>query len=146
MVTAAGCTFYRNIPISSKAFLCLDLLLALFIQKNPTKAEAVVQVTDYVPLYFDLLQVCEYIAEELYKDNYSLRQRIDMLDVLATSAQSLAAADKATPLEAEPILHGEALERKTRRFPSSKPLLAKPNRFASVATQFFFPLLSHFQR
>ncbi|KAK1162762.1 hypothetical protein AOXY_G17703 [Acipenser oxyrinchus oxyrinchus] len=122
----------------------------------------------------DTLAVTGYLTTEFYSLNYSLRQRLDILEVLAlaaqdlsqpTSANSAPSSHKPPPLiqpvstETAPDLQGTAqhwrqvvdqrIESKTRRFGKGAPRTgssASPSRFAPVAGCFFFPLLSNYDR
>ncbi|XP_072029734.1 telomere length regulation protein TEL2 homolog isoform X2 [Amphiura filiformis] len=114
------------------------------------------------------VQVSQYLTTEFYDRNYSIRHRLDVLEVLASAAQELSqptdnssssSATSRRPKELSPLpvdLPGsetwrdivqKRIESKTRRFAkgSSKPL-PKPvaNRFASVAGYFFFPLMNRY--
>uniref|UniRef100_A0A8C8MMN5 Telomere length regulation protein TEL2 homolog n=1 Tax=Oncorhynchus tshawytscha TaxID=74940 RepID=A0A8C8MMN5_ONCTS len=119
-------------------------------------------VTDSVP-------VTEYLTTEFYSMNYSIRQRLDILEVLIMSAQELSQpiTDKEGPSKAiqrvtmntplypgdDPIHWRQVVERriqsKTKRLskgvthPPAKPT---PNRYAPVAGHFFFPLLRNYDR
>uniref|UniRef100_A0A8C7PXY9 Telomere length regulation protein TEL2 homolog n=1 Tax=Oncorhynchus mykiss TaxID=8022 RepID=A0A8C7PXY9_ONCMY len=119
-------------------------------------------VTDSVP-------VTEYLTTEFYSMNYSIRQRLDILEVLILSAQELSQpiTDKGGPSKAiqrvtmntplypgdDPIHWRQVVERriqsKTKRLskgvthPPAKPT---PNRYAPVAGHFFFPLLRNYDR
>ncbi|KAM4631813.1 telomere length regulation protein TEL2 homolog [Discoglossus pictus] len=124
-------------------------------------------VTDPVP-------VSEYLTGEFYSLNYNLRQRMDMLDVLATAAQKLSeisarvktvkssslnktskaavelsGSEKAdAPIDWRKVVE-ERIKSKTRRFgkgSSSPAPVAAPNRFHPVAGHFFFPLIQTFDR
>uniref|UniRef100_A0A4W4EI03 Telomere length regulation protein TEL2 homolog n=1 Tax=Electrophorus electricus TaxID=8005 RepID=A0A4W4EI03_ELEEL len=109
--------------------------------------------------------VVEYLTTEFYSLNYSLRQRLDILEVLALSAQELSEPipDKRTgPHSVTPAttleLCGEVehwrqvvekrIQSKTRRISKgvSQPPKATPNRYAPVAGYFFFPLLRNYDR
>lgn len=122
----------------------------------------------------DTLAVTGYLTTEFYSLNYSLRQRLDILEVLAlaaqdlsqpTSANSAPSKHKPPPLiqpvstETAPDLQGTAqhwrrvvdqrIESKTRRFGKGAPRTgssAAPSRFAPVAGCFFFPLLRNYDR
>lgn len=122
----------------------------------------------------DTLAVTGYLTTEFYSLNYSLRQRLDILEVLAlaaqdlsqpTSANSAPSKHKPPPLiqpvstETAPDLQGTAqhwrrvvdqrIESKTRRFGKGAPRTgssAAPSRFAPVAGCFFFPLLCNYDR
>ncbi|KAM4697742.1 telomere length regulation protein TEL2 homolog [Rhinophrynus dorsalis] len=122
----------------------------------------------------DPVQVSQYLTGEFYSLNYSLRQRLDILDVLASAAQDL--SDKPPPgksvppghsghdpwsvsVRAEPLKKDipvdwrkvveERIAGKTRRFAKghSAPAAAPaPNCFHAVAGHFFFPLIHNFDR
>ncbi|RXM27653.1 Telomere length regulation protein TEL2-like [Acipenser ruthenus] len=122
----------------------------------------------------DTLAVTGYLTTEFYSLNYSLRQRLDILEVLAlaaqdlsqpTSANSAPSKHKPPPLiqpvstETAPDLQGtgqhwrrvvdQRIESKTRRFGKGAPRTgssAAPSRFAPVAGCFFFPLLRNYDR
>ena len=106
------------------------------------------------------IPVADYLTKEFYAQNYSLRQRMDILDVLAATAAQLSKPETNTDV---PTTHvnvsevpetknwkavvQERIEKKTRRF-SKKSSIAPPkataNRFSNVAGHFFFPLLQGF--
>jgi len=112
--------------------------------------------------------VAEYLGAEFYGRNYNIRQRMDILDVLAAAATELAEPPKTVPSSSTataenfslvPVTESTAehvhwsevvqqrIEAKTRRFGKGqqKPALASAaNRFAAVAGSFFYPLLQHF--
>uniref|UniRef100_A0A8C1ZT38 Telomere length regulation protein TEL2 homolog n=1 Tax=Cyprinus carpio TaxID=7962 RepID=A0A8C1ZT38_CYPCA len=122
------------------------------------KAMVALTVTDIKP-------VVDYWTTEFYSLNYSLRQRMDILEVLALSAQELSEPIINKHAGAQPISAVTALEQrddithwrqivekriqsKTRRIskggtPSVK---AVPNRYAPVAGFFFFPLLRNYDK
>lgn len=120
-------------------------------------------------------QVAKYLTSQFYGLNYSLRQRMDILDVLVLAAQALsrpkslqrrsqhgppvpgtmcspALAVSQTGNVAAPdwqVVVEERIRSKTRRFSKGCPqreLSGVPNEFSSVAGYFFFPLLQHFDR
>ncbi|KAM3916290.1 telomere length regulation protein TEL2 homolog isoform 4-T4 [Leptodactylus fuscus] len=124
----------------------------------------------------DPVPVSQYLTGEFYSLNYSLRQRMDILDVLATAAQELAESanpekaetpetaaspdlqstssargdgkDEASPVDWRKIVE-ERIASKTRRFAkgqTSTTVAAAPNRFHAVAGHFFFPLVQHYDR
>ncbi|KAJ7984507.1 hypothetical protein DPEC_G00355530 [Dallia pectoralis] len=113
--------------------------------------------------------VTEYLTAEFYSMNYSLRQRLDMLEVLASSAQELSRpiADtgvqskviRAVTMDAplypgdDPIHWRQVVERRIQnktkllsKGVSRPPTKPTPNRFAPVAGHFFFPLLRNYDR
>ncbi|KAM7333127.1 hypothetical protein ACRRTK_006447 [Alexandromys fortis] len=120
-------------------------------------------------------QVAKYLTSQFYGLNYSLRQRMDILDVLVLAAQALsrprslqrlsqhgppASGTSCSPVLAvsQPgnavapnwqLIVEERIKSKTRRFSKGCPrreLSGGPNEFNSVAGYFFFPLLQHFDR
>lgn len=114
-------------------------------------------------------QVAKYLTSQFYGLNYSLRQRMDILDVLVLAAQALsrprslqrlpqhsspASGTSCSPALAmsQPdwqVVVEERIRSKTRRFSKGCPrreLSGVPNEFNSVAGYFFFPLLQHFDR
>ncbi|XP_023663811.2 telomere length regulation protein TEL2 homolog isoform X1 [Paramormyrops kingsleyae] len=119
-------------------------------------------VTDTVP-------VVEFLTTEFYAVNYSLRQRLDVLEVLALSAQELSQpiteqgrpprgaqptnaviplAQNAPPLHWRQVVE-QRIQSKTRRFAkgaASPTVTAAPNRYAPLAGFFFFPLLRNYDR
>eukprot|EP00061_Rhincodon_typus_P011546 g36635.t1 len=120
--------------------------------------------------FLPLLQVTQYLTTEFYAVNYSLSQRLDILDVLALAAQELSQPDSSQTATSESpsiqLLRSEAsgphnpsqqwkkiiekrIENKTRRFTrgASRPEpKAVPNRLSSVAGHFFFPLIRNYDR
>ncbi|XP_061087138.1 telomere length regulation protein TEL2 homolog isoform X1 [Conger conger] len=114
----------------------------------------------------DCIPVTEFLTTEFYCMNYSLRQRLDILEVLALSAQELSEpiTEKIQPTQAAttvmpfdpsiaPLPWQQVVERriqsKTRRFAkgvAQPPASACPNRYAPVAGYFFFPLLRSYDR
>ncbi|XP_051969837.1 telomere length regulation protein TEL2 homolog [Xyrauchen texanus] len=113
----------------------------------------------------DIKPVVEYWTTEFFSLNYSLRQRLDILEVLALSAQELSQPITSTHTGAQPITAISALEQcddvthwrqivekriqsKTRYISkgATHPVKAIPNRYAPVAGFFFFPLLRNYDR
>uniref|UniRef100_G1SDH4 Telomere length regulation protein TEL2 homolog n=1 Tax=Oryctolagus cuniculus TaxID=9986 RepID=G1SDH4_RABIT len=111
--------------------------------------------------------VAEYLTAQFYALNYSLRQRMDILDVLTLAAQELSRPGRPgrTCQQGSPALAAaqpgstaapdwralveERIRSKTRRFSKGCPrraLASGPNEFNSVAGHFFFPLIQHFDR
>jgi len=114
--------------------------------------------------------IADYLGAEFYARNYNIRQRIDILDVLAAAATELAEPRKTTssssvfdessslvPVATENSTEHvnwseivrQRIEAKTRRFGKGQQCFhaaSCPNRFASVAGSFFYPLLRHFDR
>ncbi|XP_051023744.1 telomere length regulation protein TEL2 homolog [Acomys russatus] len=120
-------------------------------------------------------RVAKYLTSQFYGLNYSLRQRMDILDVLVLAAQALSRPRglqrrsqhtspgsgtlcSPTPATSQPgdalapdwrVVVEERIRSKTRRFSKGCPrkeLSGGPNEFNSVAGYFFFPLLQHFDR
>nr|XP_045017533.1 telomere length regulation protein TEL2 homolog isoform X2 [Jaculus jaculus] len=123
----------------------------------------------------DPARVAEYLTSQFYALNYSLQQRMDILDVLTLSAQELSrpgrlrrpsqhdspgSGSQCSPTQAvsQPgsatapnwrVVVEERIKSKTRRFSKGLPqreLSSSPNEFSSVAGHFFFPLTRHFDR
>ncbi|BFZ03712.1 hypothetical protein BsWGS_06751 [Bradybaena similaris] len=107
-------------------------------------------------------QVADYLTSQFYERNYSIRQRMDILEVLAAAAQELSQPQKDEPAneknmksctELSPTpdavswreIVQRRIESNTRRFARgrSKPEpIPKPNRLVAVAGQFFYPLMT----
>ncbi|KAF1373997.1 hypothetical protein PFLUV_G00244700 [Perca fluviatilis] len=118
-------------------------------------------VTDSIP-------VTQYLTTEFYSLNYSLRQRLDILEVLALAAQELskpidekrnpsmgiAASMDLTLYPGDNPVHWrqvveKRIQSKTKRLrkgATQPPAEATPNRYAPVAGHFFFPLLSNYDK
>lgn len=116
----------------------------------------------------DSIPVTQYLTSEFYSLNYSLRQRLDMLEVLALAAQELskpitekrdaskgiAATTDLTPYPGDNPIHWrqeveKRLQSKTKRLrkgATQPPAKATPNRYAPVAGHFFFPLLRNYDK
>ncbi|CAN8192333.1 unnamed protein product [Coccothraustes coccothraustes] len=125
------------------------------------RAQVAVLTTDPIP-------VAKYLTSQFYSLNYSLRQRMDILDVLVLAAQELSCpkvlgktkhSGVQKPciqlLAGSDISKGwrrivdERIKSKTRRFDTGQSrveLASCPNKFNSVAGYFFFPLIQHFDR
>ncbi|XP_009582076.1 PREDICTED: telomere length regulation protein TEL2 homolog, partial [Fulmarus glacialis] len=125
------------------------------------RAQVAVLTTDPIP-------VAKYLTSQFYSLNYSLRQRMDILDVLVLAAQELSypkSYGKTKHSGAQKpciqLLPGsdsskdwrrivdERIKSKTRRFATGQSqveLASGPNEFNSVAGHFFFPLIQHFDR
>ncbi|NXG06523.1 TELO2 protein, partial [Sakesphorus luctuosus] len=125
------------------------------------RAQVAVLTTDPIP-------VSKYLTSQFYSLNYSLRQRMDILDVLVLAAQELSCPkfhgktkhSGAQKLHIQ-LLPGsdsskdwrrivdERIKSKTRRFHTGHcpmEVASSPNEFSSVAGHFFFPLIQHFDR
>ncbi|XP_058142682.1 telomere length regulation protein TEL2 homolog isoform X2 [Dasypus novemcinctus] len=122
----------------------------------------------------DPVRVAEYLTTQFYAVNYSLRQRMDILDVLTLAAQELARPGRlgkalaegapspgrqGAPLPPTPLTSASApdwrkvveqrIESKTRRFakgPSRAEPACGPSALSPVVGAFFFPLISHLDR
>ncbi|XP_030814406.1 telomere length regulation protein TEL2 homolog isoform X2 [Camarhynchus parvulus] len=125
------------------------------------RAQVAVLTTDPIP-------VAKYLTSQFYSLNYSLRQRMDILDVLVLAAQELSCPkfhgkSKHSDVQKPCIqllpesdsskgwrrIVDERIKRKTRRFDTGQSrveLASCPNEFNSVAGYFFFPLIQHFDR
>ncbi|NXP51226.1 TELO2 protein, partial [Heliornis fulica] len=125
------------------------------------RAQVAVLTTDPLP-------VAKYLTSQFYSLNYSLRQRMDILDVLVLAAQELSYPKSHgkikrsdDPKPCIQLLSGsdsskdwrrivdERIKSKTRRFAtgqSQMELASGPNEFNSIAGHFFFPLIQHFDR
>uniref|UniRef100_H9GLD5 Telomere length regulation protein TEL2 homolog n=2 Tax=Anolis carolinensis TaxID=28377 RepID=H9GLD5_ANOCA len=122
-------------------------------------AMTAIVVTDPIP-------VAQYLTSEFYSVNYSLRQRMDILDVLAMAAQELSrpvSPESKQPPQSDGSriqftgsspsdwrkVVDERIKSKTRRFAKGRSQAGPrwaPNRFGPVAGHFFFPLLQNFDR
>ncbi|KAM9817719.1 telomere length regulation protein TEL2 homolog [Neosynchiropus ocellatus] len=118
-------------------------------------------VTDCVP-------VTQYLTTEFYSLNYSLRQRLDILEVLCVAAEELSKpiTDHREPSVVPPASTALTLssyntdvpwqqvvenriKNKTkylRKGATRPPAKACPNRYAPVAGHFFFPLLRNYDK
>ncbi|XP_031542967.2 telomere length regulation protein TEL2 homolog isoform X2 [Vicugna pacos] len=114
----------------------------------------------------DPVRVAEYLTTQFYALNYSLRQRMDILDVLTLAAQELSQPwrRRKPPQQGPPgpgpqpgspatpawrAVVEERIRSKTRRVSkgsAGQGPAADPNKFNSVAGYFFFPLIQHFDR
>ncbi|XP_010146306.1 PREDICTED: telomere length regulation protein TEL2 homolog, partial [Eurypyga helias] len=126
------------------------------------RAQVAVLTTDPIP-------VAKYLTSRFYSLNYSLRQRMDILDVLVLAAKELScpkshgktcsnSAAQKSRVQLLPSsdsskdwrrIVDERIKSKTRRFAmgqSQVKLASGPNEFNSVAGYFFFPLIQHFDR
>ncbi|NXA37496.1 TELO2 protein, partial [Eudromia elegans] len=125
------------------------------------KAQVAVLTTDPIP-------VAQYLTSQFYSLNYSLRQRMDILDVLVLAAQEMSSAkflgkDKQSNAQKPCIqllpesdsskdwrkIVDERIKSKTRRFAKGQSQAepdSRPNKFNSVAGHFFFPLIQNFDR
>uniref|UniRef100_A0A8C3LQP0 Telomere length regulation protein TEL2 homolog n=1 Tax=Chrysolophus pictus TaxID=9089 RepID=A0A8C3LQP0_CHRPC len=129
------------------------------------KAQVAVLTTDPIP-------VAQYLTSQFYSLNYSLRQRMDILDVLVLAAQELSCAkgrgktkhsgaqnpriqllpESGSSKDWRRIVD-ERIKSKTRRLyfsfgqgQSQVEQPSRPNEFNSLAGHFFFPLIQNFDR
>ncbi|NXD27872.1 TELO2 protein, partial [Spelaeornis formosus] len=125
------------------------------------RAQVAVLTTDPIP-------VAKYLTSQFYSLNYSLCQRMDILDVLVLAAQELScpkfhgktkhSGAQKPCIQLLPgsdsskgwrIIVDERIKSKTRRFDTGQSRVEQtscPNEFNSVAGYFFFPLIQHFDR
>ncbi|XP_015732735.1 telomere length regulation protein TEL2 homolog isoform X2 [Coturnix japonica] len=125
------------------------------------KAQVAVLTTDPIP-------VAQYLTSQFYSLNYSLRQRMDILDVLVLAAQELSrpkghgkTKHSVAPTPCIQLLPesgsskdwrrivDERIKSKTRRFAKGQSQAEQPsgpNEFSSLAGHFFFPLIQNFDR
>ncbi|XP_065414705.1 telomere length regulation protein TEL2 homolog isoform X11 [Chrysemys picta bellii] len=116
----------------------------------------------------DPVPVVQYLTSQFYSLNYSLYQRMDILDVLALAAQELSqpqASGKNKPCSTQsPCIQtvsgsdssqnwrrivDERIKSKTHRLAKGQSLVEPacgPNKFSSLAGHFFFPLIQNFDR
>ncbi|XP_010224588.1 PREDICTED: telomere length regulation protein TEL2 homolog [Tinamus guttatus] len=125
------------------------------------KAQVAVLTTDPIP-------VAQFLTSQFYSLNYSLRQRMDILDVLVLAAQEMSSSkihgkNKQSNAQKPCIqllpesdsskdwrkIVDERIKSKTRRFAKGQSQAepdSGPNKFNSVAGHFFFPLIQNFDR
>ncbi|XP_074867286.1 telomere length regulation protein TEL2 homolog isoform X2 [Carettochelys insculpta] len=116
----------------------------------------------------DPVQVVQYLTSQFYSLNYSLCQRMDILDVLALAAQELSQPHISGKNKPSSVLSpcvqtlpgrdstqdwrrivDERIKSKTRYLTKGQSLVGAacgPNRFSSLAGHFFFPLIQSFDR
>lgn len=104
--------------------------------------------------------VATYLTEQFYETNLSIRQRLDILEVLALASNQLATP---TELVSVPVVEksvsniadahwksvvAERVKAKTRTISRGRkaPPKAVKNRFSEVAGYFFYPLMSYYDR
>lgn len=126
------------------------------------------QTTMVALVVTDCIPVTQYLTTEFYSLNYSLRQRLDILEVLALAAQELskpvsnnrvscistAATTDLTAFPGENPVHwrqvvDKRIQSKTKHLskgPTQPQLKASPNCYAPVAGHFFFPLLRNYDK
>lgn len=125
------------------------------------KAQVAVLTTDPIP-------VAQYLTSQFYSLNYSLRQRMDILDVLVLAARELSCPkghgktkhsgaqnpciqflpESGSSKDWRRIVD-ERIKSKTRRFAKGQSQVEQPsgpNEFNSLAGHFFFPLIQNFDR
>lgn len=151
--------------------VCVELIKILLHLQDPFSTDnflelrfkAMTAITVRCPV-----PVAKFLTDEFYAANYSIIQRLDILDVLAASAQQLSQPvelqqDKPGSKKFLPSGHNnqmnvesipewqkvvqERIEKKTRRFtkgPSKEQPKPVANRFSQVAGHFFFPLMTNY--
>ncbi|XP_019614790.1 PREDICTED: telomere length regulation protein TEL2 homolog [Branchiostoma belcheri] len=150
--------------------VCVELVKILLHLQNSyaipeftrLRREAMLATAVFCPL-----QISQYLTTEFYAPNYTIMQRLDMLEVLVGAAQELSQpVEQKKDTRPEPLVQplpapaeqaGEPrhwrevvqrrIEKKTRRFAkgASKPdPTPVPNKFHHVAGHFFFPLLKNY--
>ncbi|XP_056153116.1 telomere length regulation protein TEL2 homolog [Lampris incognitus] len=159
----------KNISTTREVSVQLTKVLLYMVDKYSIAGFLVLKQAAMVALAVtDCLPVVQYLTTEFYALNYSLRQRLDMLEVLAMSARELSQPiiSKGGPSEGiatvtdltpypgdDPVHWRQVVERriqsKTRRLSKGvtrPPAKVTPNRYAPVAGYFFFPLLHNYDR
>ncbi|XP_077595067.1 telomere length regulation protein TEL2 homolog [Stigmatopora nigra] len=138
------------------------VLLHMEDKYNINGFQALRQASMVALVVTDSLPVTEYLTTEFYSLNYSLRQRLDILEVLAVAARELStpnlgtvnlrvAADltpSSTPPHWQQTVE-KRIQSKTRRISKGAPkapVKAAANRYAGVAGYFFFPLLRNYDK
>ena len=114
-------------------------------------------------------KIKRYLGEQFYERNYTITQRLDILEVLSLSAQELSSfqVDESEDQDFDITLQEKLthfysskgkipsqsdivalrIEEKTKRFSkklSMKPKKTQSNKFGAVAGNFFYPLLSQY--
>ncbi|NXJ33365.1 TELO2 protein, partial [Ciconia maguari] len=161
----------RKNPAATREVKYVELAKILLHLEEKTCIEGFAELrqrTQVAVLTTDPIPVAKYLTSQFYSLNYSLRQRMDILDVLVLAAQELSypkSYGKTKHSGAQKpciqLLPGsdsskdwrrivdERIKSKTRRFAmgqSQVELASGPNEFNSVAGYFFFPLIQHFDR
>lgn len=104
--------------------------------------------------------VATYLTEQFYETNLSVRQRLDILEVLALASNQLAMpTELVSPPRVEKSVSNiadahwksvvaERVKAKTRTISKGRkgPATAAKNRFSEVAGYFFYPLMSYYDR
>ncbi|XP_065310493.1 telomere length regulation protein TEL2 homolog [Dermacentor albipictus] len=103
--------------------------------------------------------VATYLTEQFYGAHLNIRQRLDILEVLALASNQLASPPTAVPPVAEKSISSmadthwqsvvmERVKAKTRIISKGATTIMKPaeNRFSDVAGFFFYPLMSYYDR
>ncbi|XP_016157244.1 PREDICTED: telomere length regulation protein TEL2 homolog, partial [Ficedula albicollis] len=161
----------RRNPAATREQVSVELAKILLHLEEKTCIEGFVEIrqrAQVAVLTTDPIPVAKYLTSQFYSLNYSLRQRMDILDVLVLAAQELSCPKflgktkhSGVQKPCIPLLPGsdsskdwrrivdERIKSKTRRFDmgqSRVELASHPNEFNSVAGYFFFPLIQHFDR
>ncbi|XP_077509426.1 telomere length regulation protein TEL2 homolog [Amblyomma americanum] len=104
--------------------------------------------------------VATYLTDQFYDRNLNIRQRLDILEVLALASNQLASAKAPpTPPRVERTVSNitdthwktvvmERVKAKTRIISKGRATTVEPtkNRFSDVAGYFFYPLMSYYDR
>ncbi|KAJ3298412.1 TEL2, telomere maintenance protein 2 [Borealophlyctis nickersoniae] len=153
----------RRTPTKELEEFCSELCLTLLnLQDNydlegfvENRMAALTSLVVQVPT-----RAPRYLINYFYERNYSISQRLDVLACLGLAAMELGSSHKdegssaastpgTTPQSTDPVDEvTERIRAKTRRFSRKSLVPAKKtqmNRFASVASGFFFPLVGRFQ-
>ncbi|XP_022246776.1 telomere length regulation protein TEL2 homolog isoform X3 [Limulus polyphemus] len=107
-------------------------------------------------------EVALYLTDQFYDRNYNIRQRLDILEVLASASQELSKVHVQVTASDHQSFHSDVkhntvwwkelvekrIENKTRIISKGKKVepQGKENKFADVAGYFFFPLLHFYDR
>ena len=93
----------------------------------------------------------KYLTSQFYEPNYNLQHRMDILDVLSDAAKELANVSQfplAPATEEDNIPQNPTIlnivGHTTRRFTTRKPVVTAKNNFLPHASQFYFPLVQHY--
>uniref|UniRef100_A0A673BVG5 Telomere length regulation protein TEL2 homolog n=1 Tax=Sphaeramia orbicularis TaxID=375764 RepID=A0A673BVG5_9TELE len=157
----------RNVFATKEISVQLTKVLLHMEDKYSIKSFVALRQSTMVAIVVtDCIPVTQYLTTEFYSLNYSLRQRLDILEVLALAAQELSkptsnksrppitAVADLTPYPGDNPVHWrqiveKRIQSKTKRLSkgaTQTPAVASPNRYAPVAGHFFFPLLSNYDK
>ncbi|XP_055085384.1 telomere length regulation protein TEL2 homolog [Periophthalmus magnuspinnatus] len=159
----------RKNPFAAKEISVQMTKVLLHIENkfNIDNFLALRQATMAALIVTDCIPVTQYLTTEFYSLNYSLRQRLDILEVLALAAQelskpisnktescvSVASTSDVTVYPGDNPEHWrqvveKRIQSKTKRLTkgTTQPCKAGPNRYAPLAGHFFFPLLRNYDK